>query len=238
MNRNYLALASTAAHVAAKILHCWAVGDGSRPPAFGPEAIYYPNMKTFTRLLVFLLLCAAPAAAQEPRVAGTGPVISVSLGYSYFNLGLQPKRASLNGADSTFAVDFHPRFGVTLDVGYVRGSNVNGSTHHGDVLSYLAGPVFYIARKKGLTTFVHVLAGGARIAGAIPDTHGFVRGYTNELAIAFGGGIEHQFSRRFAIRATADYVRASYLTSPNTFNPQNDVRVVTGLLYYFGTNRR
>jgi hypothetical protein len=195
-------------------------------------------MKTFTKPLVFLLLCAAPAAAQEPRVAGTGPVMSFSLGYSYFNLGLQSTRANLNGADSTFTVDFHPRFGVTLDVTYVRASNLNGSSYHADVLSYLAGPVFYISRKKGLTTFAHVLAGGARITGAIRDTHGFVRGYTNEPAIAFGGGLEHPVSRRFAVRATADYVRASYWTSPTAFNPLNDVRAVTSLVYYFGTNRR
>src|ERR1700722_8469058 len=195
-------------------------------------------MKTFTKLPVFLLLCAAPAAAQEPRVAGTSPVMSVSLGYSYFNLSLQPTRANLNGANSRFTVDLHPRFGVTLDLSYVRASNLNGSSHHADVLSYLAGPVFYISRKKGLPTFAHVLAGGARITGTIPDTHGFVRGYTNEPAIAFGGGLEHQFSRRFAVRATADYVRASYLTSPTAFNPLNNFRAVTSLVYYFGTNRR
>jgi hypothetical protein len=195
-------------------------------------------MKTFTRLLVFLLLFAAPAAAQEPRVAGAGPVMNVSLGYSYFNLGLQSTRANLNGPDSTFTVDFHPRFGVTLDLSYVRASNLNESSYHADVLCYLAGPVFYISRKKGLTTLAHVLAGGARITGAIPDTHGFVGGYTNEPAIAFGGGLEHQFSRRFAVRATADYVRASYWTSPTAFNPLNNFRAVTSLVCYFGTNRR
>jgi len=195
-------------------------------------------MKIVIKLLPCLLLCAAPAAAQEPRIAGTGPVMNVSLGYSYFNLGLQPMRADLHGADSTFAVDFHPRFGVTFDLGYVRASNLNGSSYHANVLSYLAGPVFYIGRKRGLTTFAHVLAGGAWITGAIPGTHGFVRGYTNEPAIAFGGGLEHQFSRRFVVRATADYVRASYWTSPTAFNPLNNFRAVTSLVYYFGTNRR
>jgi hypothetical protein len=217
-----------ALHFASTILRRWQ----------SPSAQIRPTMRIVTKLLTCLLFYAVPALAQTPRIAATGPAVSLSLGYSYFNLGLQPMRASLNGADSTFTIDFHSRFGVTLDIGYVRTSNLNGSSYHADVLSYLAGPVFYISRKKGLATFAHVLAGGARITGAIPDTHAFVRGYTNEPALAFGGGLEHQFSRRFAVRATADYVRASYLTSPTAFNPLNNFRAVTSLVYYFGTNRR
>jgi hypothetical protein len=104
-------------------------------------------------LLVCFLLAAIPAVGQTPKTAGSGPVVSASLGYSYLNLGLQPSRASLNGLDAAFTADFHRRFGVTLDLGYVRGSDVNGGTRHADVLSYLAGPVAYITRNKGLTTY-------------------------------------------------------------------------------------
>jgi hypothetical protein len=195
-------------------------------------------MKILTKLLICLSLAAIPAIGQTPRVAASGPVVSASLGYSYFNLGLQPSRANLNGLDATFTADFRPRLGITLDLGYVRGSDVNGSTRHADVLSYLAGPVFYITRNKGLTTYAHVLGGGARITGAIPGPHGFSRGYINRPALAIGGGGEFQISRSFAVRVGADYFRASYLTSPTAFHGQNDFRAVTSLVYFFGSNRR
>jgi opacity protein-like surface antigen len=195
-------------------------------------------MKILTKLLVCLLLGAIPAIAQEPKIAATGPVFSASVGYSYFNLGLQPDRAGLNGLDTTFTADFRPRFGVTLDLGYVRGSDVNGSTRHADVLSYLVGPVFYLTRNKGLTTYAHVLGGGARITGAVPGPHGFTTGFINQPALALGGGVEYQISRSLAVRAGGDYLRASYLTVPNAYHGQNDFRAVVSLAYFFGTNRR
>jgi opacity protein-like surface antigen len=198
----------------------------------------YRTMKILTKLLVCLLLGAIPAIAQEPKIAGSGPVFSASLGYSYFNLGLQPTRANLQGVDATFTADFRPRFGVTLDLGYDRGSDVNGSTRHADVLSYLIGPVFYLTRSKGLTTYAHVLGGGARITGVIPGPNGFVRGFINQPAIAFGGGAQYQLSPSFAVRVGGDYVRASYLTSPTAFHPQNDFRAVASIVYFFGANRR
>jgi opacity protein-like surface antigen len=195
-------------------------------------------MKTFIRLFIFLLIGAPPVFGQAPKTAGSGPVVSASLGYSYFSLGLQPVRANLNGLDTTFTVDFNPRFGVRLDLGYVRGSDVNGSTHHADVLSYLVGPVFYIWRGKRLTTYVHALGGGARITGAIPGPIGFIRGYENRPALAVGAGLEYQIYSSLAVRAGADYIRASYLTSPTAYGGQNDFRGVTSLVYYFGSNRR
>lgn len=195
-------------------------------------------MKVLTKLLICLFLAAIPTIGQTPRVAASGPVVSASLGYSDFNLGLQPSRANLNGLDATLSADFRPRLGMTLDLGYVRGSDVNGSTRHADVLSYVAGPVFYITRNKGLTTYTHVLGGGARITGAIPGPHGFSIGYINQPALAIGGGGEFQISRSFAVGVGADYFRASYLASPTAFHGQNDFRAVTRLVYFFGSNRR
>src|ERR1700742_869129 len=120
-------------------------------------------MKSTNRLMklcVCLLLCAAPAAAQGPKVSATGPSMDVSLGYEYFNLALQPQRANMNGLDTTFTVDFRPRLGVQVDIAYARGWNVNGTTHSADALTYMAGPVFYLTRGNRLTTFAHVVGGG------------------------------------------------------------------------------
>jgi hypothetical protein len=53
--------------------------------------------------------------------------VSASIGYSYRDLRLEPSRASINGGNATFTIDFNRQFGVTLDLGYVRGSDVNGA---------------------------------------------------------------------------------------------------------------
>jgi hypothetical protein len=196
------------------------------------------TMNRWMKLCVCLFLCAAPAAAQGPKVTATGPSMNLSLGYEYFNLALQPQRANLNGLDTTFTVDFRPRWGVQLDVAYARGSNVNGTTHHADALTYMVGPVFYLTRGNRLTTFAHVVGGGARVTGILISPKGVTKGYINEPAVAFGGGAEYQLSQRWAVRGSADYVRASFLTSPTTFGGLNNFRAVASIVYLFGANRR
>jgi Outer membrane protein beta-barrel domain len=195
-------------------------------------------MNRLTQLFVCLLLCAAPAAAQGPKVSATGPSMDVSLGYEYFNLALQPERANLNGLDTTFTIALRPRWGVQADFAYARGSNVNGTSHHADTLTYMGGPVFFITRGNRLTTFAHVLGGGARVTGILISPEGVTRGYINEPAVAFGGGAEYQLSQRWAVRGSADYVRASFLTSPTTFGGLTNFRAVASIVYQFGSNRR
>ena len=195
-------------------------------------------MNRLTKLFVCLLLCAAPAAAQGPKVTATGPSMDLSVGYEYFNLALQPERANLNGIDTTFTIDFRPRWGVQADFAYARAADVNTTTHHADTLTYMGGPVFYITRGRRLTTFAHVLGGGARITGILISPAGVTRGYINEPAVAFGGGAEYQLSQRWTVRGSADYVRASFLTSPTSFGGLTNFRAVASIVYQFGSNRR
>ena len=164
--------------------------------------------------------------------------MDVSLGYEYFNLALQPDRANLNGLDTAFTLDFKPRWGAQFDLSYARGSNVNGTTHHADALTYMGGPVFYITRGNRLTTFAHVIGGGARITGILVSSKGVTKGYINEPSVAFGGGVEYQLSQRWAVRGTGDFVRASFLTSPTTFGGLNNFRAIASIVYQFGSNRR
>ncbi|HEY1925228.1 MAG TPA: outer membrane beta-barrel protein [Candidatus Acidoferrum sp.] len=193
--------------------------------------------KHVTKLFVCLLLCAAPAAAQGPKISATGPAMDLSLGYTYFDLALTPQRANLQGVDTTFTVDFRPRLGVQVDLSYSRAADVNGTTHHADALTYMAGPVFYVTRGRALSTYVHALGGGARISGVLISPKGITRGYINEPAVALGGGVEYQISRSFAVRGGIDYVRASFLTSPTTYGGLNNFRATASIVYQFGSNR-
>jgi hypothetical protein len=164
--------------------------------------------------------------------------MDLSVGYEYFNLALQPERANLNGLDTTFTVNLRPRWGVQLDLAYARGSDVNGTTHHADTLTYMAGPVFYITRGSRLSTFAHVIGGGARVTGILISPKGVTKGFINEPAVALGGGAEYELSPRWAVRGAADYVRASFLTSPTAFGGLSNFRAVASIVYQFGANRR
>jgi opacity protein-like surface antigen len=195
--------------------------------------------KFIAKLAFCCFLYATSILGQTPKVAGIGPLFDLSLGYSYFNLGLPSSaRVSLNGADASYTVDFRSRFGLAADVGYVRCSNVLGTDHHGYVLSYLGGPVFYISRKKGLTTYTRALIGGARVGAAALTTRGFNTGWANRLAWAIGGGTEFGISRSLALRGEIDYMHTAYFDPSAMLRGQHDFRTTVSLVYFFGSNGR
>jgi hypothetical protein len=49
-------------------------------------------------------------------------------------------------------MDILPRFGVKADLGYVRAANVLLRGSHSEVLTYLAGPVFYPQVRRHFAT--------------------------------------------------------------------------------------
>jgi opacity protein-like surface antigen len=227
------------------IRKCEGLRSAPAHPAFaiGPQNLaeryrLMTSMNRLTKLFVCLLICAAPAAAQSPKISATGPSMDWSVGYQYFDLPLQPQRANLNGLDTAFTVNFRPRWGLQFDAAYSRASNVNSTTYHADELTYMGGPVFYISRGPRLSTFAHVLGGGARISGVLISPKGVTKGYINEPAAALGGGVEYELSQRWAVRGTVDYVRASFLTSSTTFGGLSNFRAVASIVYQFGSNRR
>ena len=110
------------------------------------------------------------AAAQGPLVTATGPEIEAHGGFEY--LGQQVPGASrvpMYGVDSGLTVGVSRHLGVRVDLGYARSGNVFNSGHHSDILSYMAGPVFYPVRTGRVSPYFELLLGGARVTGATPD---------------------------------------------------------------------
>ena len=203
-------------------------------------------MKNQTKLVVSLLalgsmLPAAPRArAQGPLLTGIGPTIEGNLGFEY--LGQQVPAAArvlMNGVDAGVTVGVSRRFAVRADLGYARAGNVFSTGHHSDILSYLAGPVYYPTTGRHLRTYVELLAGGARVTGVTPMPNGgHVRGFANEFAWAGGGGVEVHTWPSLAMRIGADYLRTQYFDPSVTLQGQGNLRALVSFTYYLGGSGR
>jgi opacity protein-like surface antigen len=188
---------------------------------------------------IALILGLLPHPVLSQVVAATGPVVNAAVGYSYVDLSLaQNNRVGLNGADVNLSVDFRSQFGLKLDIGYARGSNVLGSGRHADVLSYLAGPVVYPIHHRKWTAYAEGLVGAARVTGPIPSTNGFLGAYVNKLAWVLGGGLEYDLSSSWAFRAGPEYLHTAFFITPTRIGGQNNVRAVAEIVHRFGGRRR
>jgi opacity protein-like surface antigen len=197
-------------------------------------------MRTILRAVLLFLFVAPFARAQAPPVAGVGPVIEAGVGYQYVDASIPSQTNSLgmNGVQLVGNADFSRRFGVALDLGYSRNFDAYNSGRTADILTYMAGPIFYPVRKRNWYVYTHVLLGGARETGVNFESNGqIVLGYTNRFAWAVGGGYEYRFSRSFALRFGADYLRTSFFNSNIQLTGQSNIRPSASLIYTFGEGR-
>jgi hypothetical protein len=178
-----------------------------------------------------------PTKQTPPAPAGYAPAWNMSAGYSVSSLGLPSSsgRAVLSGLNVGVSTDSGKRFGVKLDLGYERAPKVYSNGLPMSVLSYLAGPVFYPLSGNLLSTYVHLLVGGARVAGPFPNGNGGLNtGYVHRPAWALGGGVEYRLSPAFGFRLGVDYLHTDFYNSSGAVRGQNDIRIVNSLVYYPG----
>ena len=193
------------------------------------------------RAAVSILFLVAPLLAQRytgsaPPAAATGPVFEASAGYTYLLLDTPSRqRVGLSGVDAKGFVDFNSRWGLVADANYARAGNVLGTGHAGNVLSCLTGPVFYPVEYGNTRIFVHTLAGVSVVNSAVP-VHGtyYLGGTIVRFSYAVGGGFERPLAGPFAIRVEGDYLRTTFANPSAVMQFQNNLRLVTGIVFRFG----
>ena len=204
------------------------------PP--NPAPIQIPVVQTTPALLY------VHPSKPKPATFWTGyaPALHVSAGFSVTSLALPSSgHAVLGGVDAGFATDSGKRYGAMLDLGYQRSPNVYHSGRPMDVLSYLIGPVFYPSNSGSLSTSVHLLFGGARVSGPVPNGSGGLNlGHVHYPALAAGGGVEYRLSPAFGFRVSVDYLRTHFYNSLGVVRGQNDIRIVNSFVYYLGKSIR
>jgi len=175
-----------------------------------------------------------------PVAAGYAPLLNISGGFSVTSLGTPSAgRAVLSGMNFSISRDSGKWLGAKLDLSYARAPNVFHTGYRMEAISYLVGPVFYPSSGDSLSTYAHVLVGGARVSGPFPNGMGGLSiGYVNYPAWAFGGGAEYRISPAFGFRVGVDYLHTHFVNSSSAVRGQNDVRIVNSFVYYFGKSIR
>jgi hypothetical protein len=197
------------------------------------------------KLLACVFFLVAPLLAQHlvpaaPAAAATGPVFETSVGYTYVALDTPShQRVGLNGMDATGFADINPRWGLMADSSYARIGDVLGTGHSGNVLSFLAGPQFYPVAYGNSRIFVHTLAGLSMVDSAVPvkGTY-YLGGSVMRFSYAAGGGFERALAGPFAIRVGGDYLRTTFANSSAAMRFQNNIRIVTSIVYRFGRRQQ
>jgi Outer membrane protein beta-barrel domain len=196
-------------------------------------------MRTILKVLLLTILLAPVVRAQGPVVAGIAPVLEAGIGYTYVDAGVPSQsKIGMNGIQLVGNADINRHFGVAAEVGYARNFNALDSGRTADILTYMAGPVFYPIRKRNMNVYTHLLLGAARETGVNFESNGqILLGYTNRFAWAGGGGFQYRISRTFAIRVGADYLRTSFYDSNVQLQGQTNLRPSIILIYTFGEGR-
>lgn len=194
------------------------------------------------RIFVCLLLWVAPLMAQDRlqpgTVGATVPSFEASVGYTYFNMDLPSQRVGLTGLDGSGLVNFNSRWGVTVDALYARKGSVFGTGQSANILSLLAGPVFYPAVFSRSAIFIHGLVGACRVESAVPVSGtSYLNGWVARPSYAVGGGLEQSLFGPLGIRVQGDYQYTSFGDTAGAIHGQNNLRLATSIVYRFGSRQ-
>jgi opacity protein-like surface antigen len=193
-------------------------------------------MRAISKLAVLAFAFASVAHAQNPLVAARAPLLEAGVAYSYVNTEIPSQtHLGMNGVQAIANADFSRHFGIKLDIGYARSFNAFSTGRSADLLTYMAGPVFYPVRDRHYNIYTQFLAGGARETGVNFGSDGaIVSGFVNKFAWSGGAGFQYQLSSSFSVRVGADYLRTQFFTPEITVQRQNTIRSSVGLIYTFG----
>jgi hypothetical protein len=161
----------------------------------------------------------------------------VYAGYAYTSLNqVNESRYGLQGVNLSVTRDFGRYFGVTAEGDYLRfplkSPVVINSTAKPSVDSVFFGPEIHAAIYGHFSGFAHALLGGEHTGG---------ESQTPNISFAggAGGGVDYNLTPRFSIRASGDYIGASFSLTGNSaqlgYSPHRtwDSRASIGVVYRF-----
>jgi opacity protein-like surface antigen len=193
---------------------------------------------TLSFVLIMLGL-ASQARAQGPVIAGVAPVVEGSIGYTYTQSDVPSQgNLAMKGIVASASKDLNAHFGVKLEAGYSRSFDAFQTGRAADILTYMAGPVFYPIRTQKFDIHGQVLVGGARETGVTFENDGtMVRGFVNHFAWEGGIGVQYRITEALALRPEVAYQRTAFFNSSVAIQGQTSLRPSLSLIYTFGRSK-
>ena len=193
-------------------------------------------MRTILKLPLLFLLFAPLAYGQGPVIAGVARVLEGGVGFSYVLANVPSEgHLAMNGVEAALNADLQRHLGLKLDLGYSRSFDAFSTGRCADMLTYMAGPVFYPLRRRSMHVYAELLLGAARQTGVNFESNGqLVLGYANQFAWAGGGGFQHRVTRSLSLRVGADYLRTAFFNSNVAVQRQTNLRSSLSVIYTFG----
>jgi hypothetical protein len=187
-------------------------------------------MRKYIPLAIIVLSGALTLSAQvQPAASGIHP-LEVTLSYSALRANAPPGRCTcfwMQGGSADFHVELVQRIGVVGDVSGHHDGSINSAHQQLGLVSYLFGLRYTQVTRARLAPFAQALVGPVHGFDALFPNAGGSSITPNAAAASFGGGLNVNVSRHFALRALqADYVLT---TLPNNAgNRQNNFRLGAG----------
>ncbi|MGA2558469.1 MAG: hypothetical protein ABSF17_02230 [Terracidiphilus sp.] len=194
-------------------------------------------------MLATLAAALLPAAAISQVSSAGGPgsgdesertyKYDVYAGYAYSSLNqVNESRYGLQGGSVAIRRDFGRYFGVFAQGDAFQFALKSGNPGKPTVQSVFLGPDLHAAIYGKVSGFFHGLLGGEHTGG---------ESETPRISFAggVGGGLEYTLSPRFSLRASGDYVGASFSLTNNTAQLANsphktwNSRAGFGAVYHF-----
>jgi opacity protein-like surface antigen len=194
------------------------------------------------RRLIFIvcaILCCAYASSAQ--TSDEYPKNEFFVGYSYHSadintLTIDPGRTGQHGLNLAYTRNVNDHIGLTVDISahFKRDSTQTGggTFERQRDQYYLLGGVQYKARSESrVAPFAHALVGASLFRGftanRTPGGNVFTFDDATSFALALGGGLDIQVSRRVAIRL----IQADYAPTFFGSGRQDNFRLSVGLLF-------
>lgn len=191
-------------------------------------------MGRLTLVLCIMAFSAAPMLGQS-----SDSRFNLFLGYSYRGMDPPPfffldygrslpyERAHGWGLSVDYRIykslsvtaDFAGQYGRRLNPIYFSGLPFDPERHNFATHQFLFGPRFSV-RSGRVTEYAHTLFGTFLARGGMPQTN---------FAMAFGGGVDVDLNRRWAIRA----IQVDYIPVNEGYRWARHVRIQTGIIFRF-----
>jgi len=183
------------------------------------------HMKRYLILAIALIVLSGTAFAQDDY-----PKAEVFAGYAYLRTA---GNTNVNGWNGQAVFNMNHWFGVAADIaGHYQTKSDDDLRPSASIHSFMFGP--HLADRAGrITGFAHALFGIAHAKEGFNLGRGGLASSSNNLAIAFGGGVDANINDVFAVRLfQADYLNLR-VEDPLTGDKKgrNNFRLSIGLVF-------